>query len=707
MCTICASLRPRDPLATQDNHLTDTHQSSGWDIEMFAGGADFSNAPTRNYSLDEIAFQLTDGYANANGETPASYNFEGPRVLSVDLSGIETGGIRELARMAFEAWRDVSGIRFVDINTLTARNEVGDASDALDTTARVTVGGAFNGTLSTSSDVDVIRVQLVAGKQYTFTQASRGVDGQSDALLTLYDANGNAITSSDDAEGTLNAAITFTASQTGRYYLGAAAVGGTDAGDYRVSVVEGSAGLITFDDNEFDANGDPDGAYNTNDTNGSTILSGFVNLQQNWDADAISMNSYWYQTMVHEIGHALGLGHAGNYNGEASWPTSALYNNDSWQATVMSYFAQGDGDGVGQGGFTGDSVNPNINATYAYLATLMPADIIAIQNLYGTNVTTRAGNTVYGANSNVGGYFGQLMDQAVGGATATTRIFIDNPVALTIFDTGGRDTLDFSTVGVYQRINLNAGALSNVGGLRENLQIARGVVIENAIGGRAEDRIIGNARGNILIGNAGADTLSGGEGADTLNGGTGRDRMEGGSGADVASYVRAAAAVTVDLQFNAQNTGEARGDVLVSVGGVRGSDFADRLFGNEHGNSLQGQDGRDYLWGRAGDDAVSGGTGIDTVIGGVGDDTLWGGTGSDRLVFNDGHDRIRDFANNTDTIVLARDLWGGGNRTVTRILNDFAHDVGAAVELRFGSGNSLRIDGVANINALLDDIAFI
>jgi hypothetical protein len=40
---------------------------------------------------------------------------------------------------------------------------------------------------------------------------------------------------------------------------------------------------------------------------------------------AKTIDSYSFQTYVHEIGHALGLGHGGPYNGSASYGLDNLY----------------------------------------------------------------------------------------------------------------------------------------------------------------------------------------------------------------------------------------------------------------------------------------------------------------------------------------------------------------------------------------------
>ena len=262
----------------------------------------------------------------------------------------------------------------------------------------------------------------------------------------------------------------------------------TSVSGIRFSYVKAGAD-ISFDDSQ-------SGAYSGYTGSGSKTVSAYVNIDSSWLQDyGTGKASYSYQTYLHEIAHALGLGHAGDYNGWATYGVDNDYANDSWQATVMSYFSQ--------------TENTAVDASYAYVTTPMVADIIAIQDLYGKAQSHTGADSYVFAN-------------ATGTATAKT-----------IYDTGGSDTFDFSKVTKSQMIDLRPDHYSDVGGLVGNLGIGTGTLIEKVIGGSASDRMIGNDVANNLDGRDGNDQLLGGKGNDSLSGGAGKDILKGEDGNDL------------------------------------------------------------------------------------------------------------------------------------------------------------------------------
>jgi len=216
---------------------------------------------------------------------------------------------------------------------------------------------------------DQVADQLTDGFWQANSSEGRAFDISADTTLTV---DITALTSEGQALAT--AALATWASVTGLTFSFTSLGAGAD---------------IRFDDEN-------DGAYSSSTTSGGTITSSFVNVSQlDWvDFYGTEVNSYSFQTYIHEIGHALGLGHAGNYNGSASYSLSGSdnhYFNDSWQSTIMSYFDQDD--------------NSFISGSFGFVVTPMIADIIAIQTLYGLATPNHnAGDTVYdilGANTPV------------------------------------------------------------------------------------------------------------------------------------------------------------------------------------------------------------------------------------------------------------------------------------------------------------------
>ena len=227
-------------------------------------------------------------------------------------------------------------------------------------------------------------------------------------------------------------------------------------------------------------------SYSTHARDGER-LSAVVNMGQDWlDAYGGGAVSYYTQSWIHEIGHALGLGHAGPYDSQASWGDQR-FGLDSWQMSVMSYFSPAE--------------NPNVSASRGYVLTPMPADIIAIQDLYGA--PDDRGADVYGFGGTAGGIyarFGEMLDRGQ----------MSVPILLTIWDGGGRDMLNLSRDSHDQRIDLRPGAFSDVLGWKGTLGIAYGTAIEDARGGRGADWVIGNGTANRIWGHQGDDQLRGG-----------------------------------------------------------------------------------------------------------------------------------------------------------------------------------------------------
>ena len=378
----------------------------------------------------------------------------------------------------------------------------------------------------------------------------------------------------------------------------------------------------------------------------------------------MSEGTYGFQTMLHEIGHALGLMHT--HQGS----TIATADIDWTGYSVMSYRSYVDAP------LTGYTQN-------YYPTTPMINDVKAIQYMYGANTTHNSGDTTYSWTTG-----GRVLE--------------------TIWDSGGTDTIDWSNQSSAAEINLTSGVWSKLGpsyyskwptSEDRTLMIAENAVIENAIGGSAADTIAGNTAANVLTGGGGNDTLSGGSGDDrfVFSSGFGSDTISdftAGSGSDdTLDFTSYGYTTYSEIQSNVSFT-DVNGNAVLTIGsdsvtltgvsssslnvddfygvvagatsgddtllGTSGIDLIDGLAGND---SISGNAGNDVLRGGAGDDTISGGTGNDTIYGdagtdvingGAGDDSLFGGAGRDTFTFSAsfGNDTINDFTVGFDSINL-------------------------------------------------------
>lgn len=463
-----------------------------------------------------------------------------------------------------------------------------------------------------------------------------------------------------------------------------------------------SSADITFKDNS-------GGAYSSASYYGSYTLSATINIPSSWlyptdEGSYGDYDDYGFQTYMHELGHALGLGHQGPYNGGAVYGVSNEFTNDSWMYSVMSYFSQ--------------TQNTDVDGSYAYVMTPMMVDIIAIQDLYGAPGEGSAtwGATTWGHNSNLGTYLDELLDAATGG----TQSYVgENPMTFTIYDAGGIDIINLSTMNDDIDLDMRGAQSSSLGDLVNVVHIARGTFIENAYLGGGDDVVTGNFVNNwirsgtgddVVFGNGGNDRLIlaggadlgyGGNGNDTVDGGFGDDRMFGGNGDDRmfggngSDIVNGAAGKDVIFGGNGQDT-------------IQGGNGNDKIFAGAQNDSISGGFGKDYIADGFGNDIINGGWGSDMIVFAQGDDTATGGGGVDYFVFgsNDGNDRVTDFTLGTDVLRLDDALWDG-DLSAEEVIEAYASVDSAQTVFTFDDGEILTLSSVTDLGALEDSLVII
>jgi serralysin len=225
----------------------------------------------------------------------------------------------------------------------------------------------------------------------------------------------------------------------------------------------------------------------------------FFDISQN--NKTFSDNTYGALTLIHEIGHGLGLKHPFDEidaSGGIDEPPYLQGGEDSTTWTVMAY-------------------EQSYNASAAqYYLKFSELDIAALQYMYGPAKTVRAGNDSYKISQSAPNF---------------------------IWDGAGADTLDASSLSQGATVYLNPGYWGYVGATKSStitssgqITVNFGSTIENLTGSSYADKLFGTDGENTINGGAGNDAIDGFAGNDLIIGGSGDDQLNGGTGIDTAQF---------------------------------------------------------------------------------------------------------------------------------------------------------------------------
>ena len=263
-----------------------------------------------------------------------------------------------------------------------------------------------------------------------------------------------------------------------------------------------------------------------------------------FQASSFQKGDYAFYTLLHELGHALGLKHPFEDSTNGGGASIAGTSNFAWDSqvfTLMSYTVdQNHPDAIGF------SFNPT---------TPMLLDIAALQAVYGANVNFNAGDTTY-AFTDAGSqrYFQTIWD---GGGTNT--ISYEGTHAAAIDLRAGYGSTIGNPVYEYTQSKLNAYQVKNI-------WIAQGAKIDvlDLSNCNASYSVTANDDGDVIYAGVGAGTITGGNGGDAIHTNTGNEAVACGAGIDHLYFSGKKSSYSVTYQAGTFTVSSAQGTDSIS-----------------------------------------------------------------------------------------------------------------------------------------------
>ena len=296
--------------------------------------------------------------------------------------------------------------------------------------------------------------------------------------------------------------------------------------------------------------------------------SGIVEISSKNNSDLLGQ--YAVSTVIHELGHSLGLDHtsprgevAAGAGGGDDAPSLPDYLDRS-TLSIMSY--------------------AKIRIDESYLASYSALDIRALISLYGKRESTEATTFKLHYDSSLSTSSKQNSLNKI----QTGQWDLYGYAPFMIVDNGGTDTVDVSDWKGGVKVDLSGWGIGPIGGVANDYtfnSVSNGSLISEGDGSAIVtiypdtvlEKVIGSPEADIIIGYTALETLDGGAGNDQITGGGGNDDINGGTGIDTAIFTSASKSYKFSVGSNSVLiTGDPTTDGIDTLTNVERLKFSDK-----------------------------------------------------------------------------------------------------------------------------------